>query len=164
MSRELHFGIVAGLLIVGWMILGYIFHWNEGGIEKFTPYLSLLILLAAIYFSILYKRDRDQAGVISFKEAFITGLSVSFVVGLMVGSLLMIYVKYINPAYVGEMIDEISKYYKKQDATQQQLDKGIASIKAMYSPFGQFTYGIGTTMLTGLLISALAGWIMHRKK
>jgi NhaP-type Na+/H+ or K+/H+ antiporter len=62
------------------------------------------------------------------------------------------------------MIVTISDYYKKQNATQQQLDKGIEGVRAMYSPFGQFTYGIGTTMLIGLLISALAGWIMQRKK
>ncbi len=139
-------------------------HWDDAEIGKYTPYLSLLILLVAIYISILFKRDRDQAGILSFKEAFITGLSVSFIVGIMVGSLLMVYVKYVNPEYIEKMIVTISDYYKKQNATQQQLDKGIEGVRAMYSPFGQFTYGIGTTMLIGLLISALAGWIMQRKK
>jgi hypothetical protein len=91
------------------------------------------------------------------------GLGVSFMVGLLVGAFLMIYVKYINPDYVNIMIKDASDFYKTQNATQEQLDKGIESVKAMYSPFGQFTYGIGTTMITGLLISAVIGAIMQRK-
>ncbi|HZX74412.1 MAG TPA: DUF4199 domain-containing protein, partial [Cyclobacteriaceae bacterium] len=129
----------------------------------YAPYLSLIILFVTIYITILYKRDRDQNGVITFKQGLMVGLGVSFMVGLLVGAFLMIYVKYINPDYVNIMIKDASDFYKTQNATQEQLDKGIESVKAMYSPFGQFTYGIGTTMITGLLISAVIGAIMQRK-
>ena len=88
---------------------------------------------------------------------------VSFIVGIMVGSYLMVYVKYVNPGYVEQVISSATEYYKAEKASQEQIDKGIEGIRAMYAPFGQFTYGIGTTMMTGLLISLVVSAIMQRK-
>ena len=129
---------------------------------KYAPYLSLFVLAVAIYLAILLKRDRDKGGVITFREAVTAGMVVSFVVGLMVGAYLMVYVKYVNTDYVSEMITAATEYYKTEKASQEQIDKGIAGVKAMYSPFGQFTYGVGTTMMTGLLIALLMSLIMQR--
>lgn len=145
------------------MTLGYVLHWDQSQAGRYAPYLSLFILVVAIYLTILFKRDRDKGGVISFKEAVTTGMVVSFIVGLMVGSYLLVYVKYVNPAYLNDMITSATEYYKTEKASQEQIDKGIEGVKAMYSPFGQFTYGIGTTMMTGLLIALVMGAIMQRK-
>lgn len=155
--------MIAGFITLGWMSLGYYMHWEPAGMGKYAPYLSLFILAVAIYIAILFKRDRDNGGVITFREAATAGMVVSFVVGLMVGAYLMVYVKYVNTEYVKEMITAATDYYKTEKATQEQIDKGIAGVKAMYSPFGQFTYGVGTTMMTGLLIALLMSFIMQRK-
>ena len=164
MSRELKYGLIAGFITLLWMAVGYYLGWERVEIGKYASYLSLVILAVAIYLAILFKRDRDQGGAITFNEAFKVGLAVSFVVGLMVGAFLLIYVEYINPGYADEMARTASDYYKSEHASQEQIDKGIAGVKAMYSPFGQFTYGIGTTMLTGLIITLIVGAIMRRNK
>lgn len=162
MSRELQYGMIAGFISLGWMSLGYYMQWESANMGKYAPYLSLFVLAVAIYLAILLKRDRDKGGVITFREAVTAGMVVSFVVGLMVGSYLMVYVKYVNTDYVSEMITAATEYYKTEKASQEQIDKGIAGVKAMYSPFGQFTYGVGTTMMTGLLIAMLMSLIMQR--
>jgi hypothetical protein len=163
MNRELQNGMIGGLLTVGWMAAGYAFHWERSPIGMYAPYLSLLILLVTIYLSVLFKRERDNEGIITLKEAFIAGMTVSFVIGVMVGAFLLVYVQFINPGFAGEMIRNAEVYYKSEHASQEQIDKGVEGMRAMYSPFGQFTYGIGTTMLTGLLISAVIGLVMQRK-
>lgn len=154
--------MIAGFISLGWMSLGYYMQWESASMGKYAPYLSLFVLAVAIYLAILLKRDRDKGGVITFREAVTAGLVVSFVVGLMVGAYLMVYVKYVNTDYVNEMITAATEYYKTEKASQEQIDKGIAGVKAMYSPFGQFTYGVGTTMMTGLLIALLMSLIMQR--
>lgn len=154
--------MIAGFISLGWMSLGYYMQWESVNMGKYAPYLSLFVLAVAIYLAILLKRDRDKGGVITFREAVTAGMVVSFVVGLMVGSYLIVYVKYVNTDYVSEMITAATEYYKTEKASQEQMDKGIAGVKAMYSPFGQFTYGVGTTMMTGLLIALLMSLIMQR--
>ena len=164
MSRELKYGVIAGGATVIWMTLGYLLGWEQSTMGKYAPYLSLMILALAIYITILFKRDRDKNGLLSFKEAFIAGMAVSFVVGLMVGGYLMLYVQAIHPGYADEMVKSAKEYYESQKFSQEQIDKGIESTKAMYSPFGQFTYGIGTTMLVGVFISVIVGALMQRKE
>ena len=165
MSRELRYGLIAGFLTLIWMTAATLLGWDRSEMGKYAPILSMIILIAAIYLSILFKRDKDLGGVISFKDAFITGLSASFVIGLMVGSYLLVYTQYIHPDFVNQMVKETEDYYKTQPgATKSQIDNAVNGIRAMYSPFGQFTYGIGTTMLTGVLITLICAAIMRREK
>lgn len=163
MSRELTYGMIAGFSTLGWMTLGYVLHWEQSEMGRYAPFLSLFILMLAIYLVILVKRDIDHGGTITFKEAVTAGMIVSFVVGIMVGLYLMVYVKYVNPGYVEGVIASALEYYKQENASQEQIDKGVEGIRAMHTPFGQFTYGIGTTMMTGLLIALVMAWIMQRK-
>ena len=165
MSRELRYGLIGGFLTVIWMSLGYYLGWEKSEMGKYAPYLSLIILAITIYITVLFKRDRDLGGAINFKEAFMAGLSVSFVMGAMVGLFLLIYSQYINPDLVNQMITETKDYYKtQQNVSQEQIDNAVEGVKAMYSPFGQLTYGIGTTMLTGALITLICAAIMRREK
>lgn len=132
---------------------------------RYAPFVSLIILAVAVYLTVLFKRDKDLGGAIGFKEAFVAGISASFVVGMMVGVYLLIYSQYINPNLVNEMMKEAEDFYKSQpDVSQEQIDRAKDSVKAMYSPFGQLTYGIGTTMLTGALITLVCAFIMQRTK
>ena len=85
MSRELRYGLAGGFITLIWMSIGYYFGWDKTETGKYAPYASLLILAVAIYFTVLFKREKDLGGGITFKEAFIAGISVSFVMGAMVG-------------------------------------------------------------------------------
>ena len=163
MSRELRYGLIAGFITVIWMSLGYYFGWEKSDMGKYAPFVSLIILAVAVYLTVLFKRDKDSDGAIGFKEGFVAGISVSFVVGMMVGLYLLIYSQYINPNLVNEMMKEAEDFYKSQpDVSQEQIDRAKDSVKAMYSPFGQLTYGIGTTMLVGALISLVCAAIMRK--
>lgn len=165
MSRELRYGLIAGFITITWMSLGYYLGWDKSEIGKYAPYVSLLILAIGIYFTILFKRDKDLGGAITFKEAFMAGSAASFVIGAMVGLFLLIYSQYINPDLVNQMAKETGDYYKTQpNVTQEQIDKAVDGVKAMYSPFGQLTYGIGTTMLTGVLITLICAAVMRKEK
>lgn len=163
MSRELRYGLIAGFITVIWMSLGYYLGWQKSEMGRYAPFVSLIILAVAVYLTVLFKRDKDSDGAIGFKEGFVAGISVSFVVGMMVGLYLLMYSQYINPNLVNEMMKEAEDFYKSQpDVSQEQIDRAKDSVKAMYSPFGQLTYGIGTTMLVGALISLVCAAIMRK--
>jgi Protein of unknown function (DUF4199) len=162
MSRELKYGAITGVVILIWMILIYAFHWQQDILNNYADYVTFLILAIGIYILVFHKREKENGGVISFKQAFQGGMSVSFVAALLIGAFLMLYVESINPNYVNDAIKQATDYYKSQSLTQQQIDNNLQGIKAWYSPFGQFTYGIGTTMLAGLLISLVVAAVMKR--
>ncbi|MFI5135632.1 MAG: DUF4199 domain-containing protein [Chitinophagales bacterium] len=165
MSRELRYGLIGGFITLIWMGIGDWQGWDQISMGTYAPYLSLLILAVAIYVSILFKRDKDLEGAITFGNAFITGISVSFMIGLMVGAYLLVYTQYINPDVVNQAVKEAQDFYKTQKGvTKEEIDNAANSAKAFYSPFGQFTYGIGTTMLTGGLIALVCAMIMRREK
>jgi len=165
MSRELRYGLIGGFITLVWMSVGYFLGWDKSEMGKYAPYLSLIILAVTIYITILFKRDKDLGGAINFKEAFTAGMAVSFVMGAMVGLFLLIYSQYINPDLVNQMISDTKDYYKTQPSvSQEQIDKAVEGVKAMYSPFGQLTYGIGTTMLVGVLITLICAAIMRKEK
>jgi len=164
MSRELKYGILTGFVILIWMVLIYAFHWQQEILNNYADYVTFLILAIGIYLLVLHKREKDNSGVLTFKQAFQEGMSVSFVVALLIGAFLMLYVELINPNYVNEVTKQAADYYKSQSLTQQQIDNNVQGIKAWYSPFGQFTYGIGTTMLAGLLISLVVAAVMKRSE
>src|SRR5215831_475526 len=135
MSRELSIGVVTGFIILIWMTLVYAFKWEEASWGTYLSSICLMILAGGIYVAILRKRDRNRGGIISLKEAWIAGVAVSFIVGLMNGAFMSVYVTWVNPGVVDEVVKTATDFYKSQKYSQQQIDEGIASVRAMYSGF-----------------------------
>ena len=156
--------MIAGFIAMAWMILLYLIKQETSGAGLFDPYFCIIVLSAFIYITILHKRDKDLNGVLSIKEGMMAGIVTAFVMGLMIGAYKMIYVKYINPELVEEVVKQAKSFYETAGGTTEQIKNAEDSARAMYSPFGQLTYGIGTTMLTGILIALICAAIMRREK
>ncbi len=164
MTREIQNGIITGGIMAAWMTLLFLMKQETAGLGLLDPYVCIIIPAVFIYITILHKRDKDLNGSLSIKEGFLAGIVTAFMAGLMIGAFKMIYVKYINPGIIEEVVKQAQSFYRTAGGTAEQMKNAEDSARAMYSPFGQFTYGIGITLLLGGLISLLCSAIMHRKK
>ena len=161
MSRELRYGLIAGFITMIWMTAGYALGWDQ---NEWSAFINIIILGVAIYITILHKRDRDRDGLISVKDSFIAGMSVSFMTGILVGAYLVIYSTWVNPDFVNQSVQQAKDYYQAEHATQAQIDQAVEGIRAKYSVFGQITFGIGASMIPGALMSLVCAAIMRREK
>jgi hypothetical protein len=84
MSRIiLKFGIAAGLIVAVPMCL-LIANAEPGSVatSHFTGYLIMLLALSLVFFGVKRLRDRELGGVIRFMPAFLAGLGISAVAGV----------------------------------------------------------------------------------
>ncbi len=78
------FGGAAGLIVAGIMFPMLVFGSGASGAHSlFTGYLIMLAALSLIFVGVKRYRDHDLGGVIKFLPAFLMGLGISAVAGLM---------------------------------------------------------------------------------
>ena len=77
------FGTLSGLItivaIIGSIVIGLDHH---GGVSEYIGYLIMIIALSMIFFGVKRYRDRELGGVIKFMPAFLTGLGITVVAGV----------------------------------------------------------------------------------
>ncbi len=164
MSREVKNGLIAGFIAIAWMLLLFFLKQETSGIGEYDQYFCLVLITASIYITILRKRDRDLNGVLTFKEGMITGITTSFIMGLLIGFYKLIYVKYLNPGIVEEAVKQAKSIAETAGGNFQQIKNAEDGTRASYSLFGQLTFGIGVTMLIGAVASLVCAVIMRRDK
>lgn len=162
MNRAVRFGLWSGLSLWVWMTIIYGLQWQHTTAGFYAGMVSALLLGLFIYLAVRYRRDQEQGGQISFREAFLEGMTVSFVTGLMAGIYLLVYSTYINPQEVEMVVEQTRQMYEARNVPPERIEQAVRGVRASYSKFGRLTYGIGQSMLTGALISLICAAIMRR--
>ncbi len=162
MARDVRVGLLGAALIVTGMAVVDFVPGIPASAASYVAFVSLLLLAFCIYLAILKKRSGEGQGYISFRQALTTGLFVSFCVGVAVGLYLLVDTSYLRPHRVEEMIAAIESYHRSQNAPEEHIEQAVRAARISYAPFGQLTYGIGTHMFWGLLISLVCAFVMKR--
>ena len=102
------FGIPAGLIIILAMIGGI----ELGHSQEWLGYLIMFIVFSTIYVATKKHRDQTLGGVISFAGAFLVGLGISAVAGVVYVTVWEIYSSFSNHEFIDNyttsMIESIS--------------------------------------------------------
>ncbi len=162
MARDVRFGLLgAALMVIGMAVVDFV-PGIPSSAASFMAFVSLLLLACCIYLAILIKRWREGQGYISFRKALTTGLLVSFCVGVIVGLYMLVDTSYLRPHRVEEIITAIESYHRSQNVSEERIEQAVRAARISYAPFGQLTYGIGTHMFWGLIISLVCAFVMKR--
>lgn len=158
----LKYGLIAGtlLIIVKYILLVSIESVNSQAL--LLDYAGLLGLAGVSYWAVATARA-SNGGAIPFKEAMLVSLFVSFVAAIMVGFFMMIYVKYIDPAYVEKIIEKSAAVLQRTKVPEEAISDHIQKTRAAYSPMSQFLSG-SIVIVYGLFISLIIAAITSSKK
>ena len=165
-------GLLSGLVfILSWVV----FHWlyvagkdqPEFGSGESLGYLTMLIALSTVYFSVRSYRDSQLGGHISFKEAFLNGMLVVMVASLFYVLSWMVY----YPNFIPDFMEEYSKMeldaLRAAGISGDELamkQKEMAEFKVSYeNPF----FMAGVTFLeifpVGLLVALFSALLLKRR-
>lgn len=162
------FGIISGLVISIFMSVGMISMGKNPGAEHgmssmLIGYLSMLIVFSLIFVAVKNYRDKQNAGVISFGQAFKMGLLIA-----LIGS--TIYVITWGLVYNLYLPDFMDKYAATmiKNAKPEELNEVIKEAqgyKDMYKNPVMFTFITYMEIFpVGFIVSVIAAIILKRKK
>ncbi len=158
-NNALMYGIYTGIASI---ILSLLFFAFDVSKTSWINYLSTLVLIAGIVMATMHYRDKINGGLVTYGKAFLTGLIVSVVVGVI--SALYIYVHYGFIDVNG--LDEIAAMSEQQmldmGMSDEMIDKQMAmSSKFMEMPIMNIMALVGT-VTWGVIISLITSAILKK--
>ena len=162
---EIKYGIFTSFLLFIWMILVYTliipnFHQSK----MFIGFLALIFPAIGIYFGIKERRDKSNFGFIKFKDAFRTGVVITFILAVMIVLFMYAYYKFVNPGYVNYVAYETEKALMSENLSRQIIDEEVATVKYKFRFDIQIIQQLLYVLIGGILISLIAAQILKKEK
>ena len=153
----LKYGLISGLIgIVYFVIINLI----DQGMNQSLSSVGFLILAVIIYLA--HKAFKDEGDShMSYGQGLGVGTLLSLVSSTIIGIFTFIYVSYINPEYIQQVLD-----LKRGDMEDQGLGdaQSMAIEKMVSSPVIMSIMGILTTVFVGFIISLIVSAITQNKR
>jgi hypothetical protein len=162
------FGTFAGLIVIGAMIA--VIAASSGNPEMsdhslVLGYLIMIVALSMIFFGVKRYRDQELGGVIKFMPAFLMGVAISIIAGIIYVAVWEVYMAATNHAYIEAYIAHTIAEAKANGTAAAELDKMIADMKAFRVQYADPLFRLPMTFLeifpVGLLISLISALLLR---
>ncbi len=135
-------------------------------VQEILGYVTIILSLCFVYFGIRHFRDKENGGVVSFKQALTMGILISLITALIFGLLDVFYTEVLNPGFMDYYYAEITENLKgtlPPDELRIQLAE-LEEQKAQFSnPFLSFAFMASTVFVIGFIVSLLSSLVLQRK-
>ena len=163
----IRYGVIGGVVMVIYSLVGILTGFtniSNGAITMMlVSLLSFGLLLGIIIFAIKMHRDKDMGGYISIGRAFFVGLIVS-VITMFINSLFTyLYIEFINPAYVDEMITGYEELLVGMSLPAEMMDQLLEDTRGQFELQSMFTTGLLTFAAVGAVFSIICSAIMKKE-
>lgn len=149
----LTFGVPAGLVIILAMIAGI----ELGFSQEWLGYLIMFIVFSTIYVATKRHRDQTLGGVISFTSAFLIGLGISAVAGVVYVAIWEIYSASSNYEFIDNYTTSMIESVRASDKSPEEIARSIAEIQTMGERYRNPLFRLPMTFLEvfppGVLVS-----------
>src|SRR5215203_2818302 len=169
-KNVLVFGLISGTIISLFMALSMAncFGSNHFGISSMIiGFTAMIIAFSFVFVGIKNQRDKYNGGLISFGQAFMTGLWISLIASTMYVITWMIEFHYFMPdfmdKYAAVMIEQTKNSGLPPDEIKVELEK-MASMQENYkNPVYRVLYTYVEILPVGLIIALISALILKRK-
>ncbi len=163
----LTFGSIAGLVIIGSIILGALLARSESTkFSELVGYLVMIVALSVIFVGIKRYRDRELGGVIKFGPALLLGLGISLVAGVVYVVSWEVYLSLTDYAFIHEYTQATIEAKKAAGLSGEDLDALVASMETMKQRYANPLFRLPMTFLeifpVGLLISLISAAVLRK--
>lgn len=163
-KSEIRTGILLGVCLFLWLLLEFFlgFHTTRIDYHPFVTWLSIVIPVAGIYWSMKVKRDRDYAGKISFVQALKTGLAVTVTMSLLGPIMIFVYVSAINPLFFSTMLAHSKMMIEGLNISIVDKDKMIEESTRYFSTSSYVMQSFFGSLILGAVLSLITAALMKR--
>lgn len=159
LSKMALFGLLTGLVLVGWTYLQYLLGYHTQTSGRYTGLLVLPLTVAGLTWGIRSYRSRQPGQVLGYWEAVLAGLVITFFAGLVQAGFTYLYYEQIFPG----IVDFLARKKREQLAAQHLAPADIAGQVAQLrhyhqaGPMALRTFGgfLGTGTAFTLILAAL---------
>ena len=154
-ALELKWAINFSIASLLWMILEKTLGWHDQYLAKQMLYTNLFafVAIAIFVFALLEKKKKDYNGVITWRQGFISGMILSFIIAVFSPLVNYITYTYITPGYFDKMINLIVSE-KKQTVEQ---------VTALYNMKSFIFQGISNGLSMGVTFGAIVAYFIKTK-
>jgi len=130
-DRVFLFGTIAGLIVIGVAILSVL----AGIASELFGYLTMIVALSTIFFAVKRYRDQELGGVIKFLPAFMMGLGIAVVAGVIYVLVWEVYLVATNYAFFDAYTSTMIEAERAKGATAEAIDaltRDMQALKVQY--------------------------------
>jgi hypothetical protein len=163
------FGTIAGLIVIGVLIGTFSLASSDhlAGSE-FLGYLVMIVALSLIFFGIKRYRDREGGGVIKFLPAFLLGVGIAAVAGVIYVVVWEVYLAATNYAFIDVYANQMIEAKRASGATAAEVEKVVAQLnwaKEVYAnPPARMAMTFIEIFPVGLIIALISAAILRKSK
>lgn len=165
----LTFGLIAGLIVTGLMLLTQPMMSNgminfENG--ELVGYSTMIIALSMIYFGVRSFRDQHNNGVISFGKAFQVGILIALIAAVMYAAGWEVYLKTTSWDFMDQYTSHYVEKMEVEGASVAEIEEMKVEMKEMAEMYKNPVIRFGMTLMeivpVGLIITLLSAFLLKR--
>lgn len=165
-KSEIKFALFAVLALAGWTLLAWRLGWHSDTFEhaqhagKYGP----AVFAICIWLAVRERRQRRQAGVIEFGEAFQTGMIVSAIAAFANGAFIAFYSRVLNPGWLQRAWEWQKAGLIAGGAKESELGRHEAIATTSQMLISQLLLEPIRTIIMGMIITTAIAGILRRKQ
>ena len=159
-------GIVGGLIMIIYGLVG-IFTGLASPAKGLGALMLNFLIVIVLYvgitvYGVRTHRNEELGGYISFGRAFLTGLVVIVIAGIISAIFTYVYMAFIDPDYMAKMVDDMRVMYERLGMDEDQIDQAMSQLEGRMSPSSNLTSSLIFSGVIGAIVSLIVGAIMKR--
>ena len=158
-ANALNFGLITGAVVIVYSLLLYIANLYMNRSLGFVAY---VLLLGGMVWGTLEYRKKSMNGFMTYGQAF----SSCFLIGLFAGILATIYmfvfVQYIHPGLVNEVIEQTRIKLQEQNMTEDQIESALDYTRKFTTPIMMTIWGLVGYSLISLMLALVAAIVLKK--
>jgi hypothetical protein len=165
------FGTIAGLIAIGAITATIAASGGQPDMSDRSLYLGYLIMIVAlsmIFFAVKRYRDRDLGGVIKFVPAFLMGLAIAAVAGVIYVAVWEVYTAATDNAYFDAYLKAYIEGEKAKGLAGADLTKLIVEMAALKVQYANPLFRMGVTFTeifpVGAIIALISAALLRNAK
>lgn len=163
------YGGLSGLVVIASMLLGIVFGDTLGFLaNQWVGYLIMLVAFTLIFMGIKRYRDVERGGVIGFGRAFLLGLCISVVAGIVYVLVWEAYLASNGDAFINGYIASAIEAHRDSGLSGAALEREIATLEELRESYGNPLFRMPMTFLeifpVGLVVSLISAAILRKSE
>ncbi|NWG52570.1 MAG: DUF4199 domain-containing protein [Hydrogenophilaceae bacterium] len=165
----LSYGGLAGALVISAMIAGFLLGADRASSSSvWLGYLTMVVALSLIFLGVKRYRDVEKGGVVKFLPAFLVGLAIAAVAGVVYVVGWEIYLAATGYAFMGEYTAAMIEAKRAAAPAGPALDAEIAKLREMEAMYANPVFRVPITFLeifpVGLVIALISAALLRNPK